>query len=204
MDNDAREHYRLPGPFNEAPYVLVRMLPDAFSRIGERVKHRQLPVHTASSSSSSSRVIVHPDPSSSYRGHSFLVDRPWRIFESFRTGGGEMILPASSYLHHARTPSCTVIIPFCSTVLVRTRRISRIGWKARLMVIANVGFPLICFELGWIDDFRWLERGMVNDSNRKLKIFLYNAHDIGRITQDGLMSGKVCKCCDLLAESRTN
>lgn len=64
IENDAvfaREHYRLPGPFNEAPYVLVRMLPDAFSRIDERVKHRQLPVHTASSSSSS-RVIVHPDP----------------------------------------------------------------------------------------------------------------------------------------------
>lgn len=63
MDNDAREHYRLPGPFNEAPYVLVRMLPDAFSRIGERVKHRQLPVHTASSSSSSSASLfipIHP------------------------------------------------------------------------------------------------------------------------------------------------
>lgn len=56
-------HYRLPGPFNEASYVL-RMLPDAFSRIDERVKHCQLPVHTvsysSSSSSSSPRVIVHP------------------------------------------------------------------------------------------------------------------------------------------------
>lgn len=56
-------HYRLPGPFNKASYVL-RMLPDAFSRIDERVKHCQLPVHTvsysSSSSSSSPRVIVHP------------------------------------------------------------------------------------------------------------------------------------------------
>lgn len=107
------------------PYVLVRMLPDAFSRIDERVKHCQLPVHTVSYSSSSSRVIVHPDPSSSYRGHSFLVDRPWRIFESFRTGEGEVILVHSLHppdLHRtdARTPSCTVIIPFCSTVSAYT------------------------------------------------------------------------------------
>lgn len=169
IENDAvfaREHYRLPGPFNEAPYVLVRMLPDAFSRIDERVKHRQLPVHTASSSSSSSRVIVHPDPSSSsYRGHSFLVDRPWRIFESFRTGGGEMILPAfaSSYLHHARTPSCTVIIPFCSTVLAGFLGLLGSS-ETRLMVIANVGFPLICMLLRARLD-RWFL--MVREGNGK-------------------------------------
>lgn len=129
------------------PYVLVRMLPDAFSRIDERVKHCQLPVHTVSysSSSSSSRVIVHPDPSSSYRGHSFLVDRPWRIFESFRTGGGEVILVHSLHppdLHRtdARTPSCTVIIPFCSTISAYTPVSGLLASSGELwlMVIENV------------------------------------------------------------------
>lgn len=146
------------------PYVLVRMLPDAFSRIDERVKHCQLPVHTVSYSSSSSRVIVHPDPSSSYRGHSFLVDRPWRIFESFRTGGGEVILVHSLHppdLHRtdARTPSCTVIIPFCSTVSAYTPVSGLLASSGKVNGNRERRFLLsrCCFER-WIDDFWWLER----------------------------------------------
>lgn len=141
-------HYRLPGPFNEAPYVLVRMLPDAFSRIDERVKHCQLPVHTASysSSSSSSRVIVHPDPSSSYRGHSFSIARGGIVLNRSelmeeRWYSFDPLHPRICIRTDARTPFCTVIIPFCSTEYIR-RFLDCLQILARLMVIANVGFLL--------------------------------------------------------------
>ena len=49
--------------------------------------------------------------------------------------------PPDLHRTDARTPSCTVIIPFCSTISTVSGSLA----SSRLMVIENGRFPLIAF-----------------------------------------------------------
>lgn len=187
-------HYRLPGPFNEASYVL-RMLPDAFSRIDERVKHCQLPVHTvsysSSSSSSSPRVIVHPPRTEATR------------FWSIARGG----FLNRSELVEERWYSCILcILPICivpmhERLLARwlfrsvqrsQRFLDRLQVLARLMVIENGRFPLIAFL------FRArLDRSMVRKKIREwwIIVMILRKNYIRQI-----IKWNIFKCCELCSE----
>lgn len=188
-------HYRLPGPFNEASYVL-RMLPDAFSRIDERVKHCQLPVHTvsyssSSSSSSSPRVIVHPPRTEATR------------FWSIARGG----FLNRSELVEERWYSCILcILPICIVPMherllarwlfrsvQRSRQfLDRLQVLARLMVIENGRFPLIAFL------FRArLDRLMVRKKIREwwIIVMILRKNYIRQI-----IKWNIFKCCELYSE----